>query len=173
MSNDKQTLTLRGDREIVLTRRFSAPRHLVWKAHSSCEHLKHWWGPKGWDLVHCMMDFRPNGTWHYCMAGEYEGNAMESWGLATYQEIEEPERIVYTDAFSDKEGSINPDMPEMLITVTMDDQGETTLLTNVTRCESAEARQQLIDMGMEGGITETWDRLDELLTQLDPTEASA
>lgn len=173
MSEPKQTLELRGDYEIVLTRRFSAPRHLVWKAFSSCEHLKHWWGPKGWDLTHCEMDFRPSGRWHYCISGEYEGNLMESWGLATYQEIDEPQRFVYRDAFSNKEGDINSDMPQMLITVTMDDQGQTTLLTNITKCESTEARQQLIDMGMEGGITETWDRLDEILIEMRTTEASS
>lgn len=166
MMTKKQTLELRGDRELVLTRRFAAPRRLVWLAYSDCEHLAHWWGPAGWELTHCQLDFRPGGTWHYCMSGEYEGNTMESWGLATYQEIEAPQRLVYADAFSDKEGNVNEAMPQMIITTTLTEEDGATLLTSSTLFASTEARQQVIDMGMEAGISQTWDRLDGYLATL-------
>lgn len=166
MSNTQQTVELRGDRELVLTRRFDAPRRLVWSAYTDCAHLTHWWGPTGWKLTHCELDLRPGGVWHYCMTGEYEGNVMESWGLATYQEIDEPGRLVYVDAFSDKDGNVNAEMPQMEITVTLAEEAGGTLLMSHTLFESTEARQQVVDMGVEEGITQTWDRLGSYLSTM-------
>lgn len=166
MSNQKQTLELRGNRELVLTRRFAAPRHLVWLAYTDCAHLAHWWGPAGWELTYCKLDFRPGGVWHYCMTGEYEGNPMKSWGIATYRDIDPPGRLVYVDAFSDSDGNVLAEMPQMVITVTLTEEAGMTLLTSSTLFESAAARQQVIDMGMEQGISQTWDRLDAYLPEL-------
>lgn len=166
MNDKKQTLELHGECELVLTRYFAAPRRLVWMAYSDCKHLSHWWGSTGWELTHCELDFRPGGVWHYCMTGEYEGKTMESWGLATYQEIEALERLVYADAFSDKHGNINATMPQMIITVTLSEEDGETRLTSRTLFESAEARQEVLDMGMEEGIKQTWDRLDLYLAKM-------
>lgn len=163
----KHTLELRGERELVLTRPFAAPRRLVWDAYTDCRHLVHWWGPAGWDLTHCELDLRPGGSWHYCMSGQHEGKPMESWGLAIYEEIEAPHRLVYRDAFSDREGTVNADMPQMEITVTFEEIEGGTLLTSSTLFESSEARQQVIDMGVEHGIADTWARLDDYLPTID------
>ena len=82
---------------IVLERVFNAPRELVFKVFSDGEHLKQWWGPRGWEVTVSKMDFRPGGQWHYCMKcsdqnqGDFYG--MESWGKSVYQEIEEPEKL--------------------------------------------------------------------------------
>ena len=65
----KTQLTLPSDREIVVSRTFDAPRRLVWQAWTKAEHLTQWWGPKGWTLPVCEVDFRPGGTWFYCMQG--------------------------------------------------------------------------------------------------------
>ena len=67
----KMTITANGA-ELYLERTFAAPRDKVWAAFTDCEHLKHWWGPNGWDLTHCTMDFREGGRWHYCMSGKDE-----------------------------------------------------------------------------------------------------
>ena len=77
---------------------------------------------------------------------------MESWGLAVYREIVPPERLIYVDAFSDSDGTISADLPQMLITVTFEEIDGQTLLTTVTMFDSAEALQTVIDMGMEQGI---------------------
>ncbi|MCO5192320.1 MAG: SRPBCC domain-containing protein [Anaerolineae bacterium] len=161
MTNKRQTMAIHGDRELVMTRRFAAPRHLVWQAYTDCAHLSQWWGPTGWTVPHCELDLRPGGKWHYCMKGEMpDGSVMESWGLAVYREIVPPERLVYVDAFSDSDGTISADLPQMLITVTFEEIDGQTLLTSITEFDSAEALQTVIDMGMEQGITQTWDRLD-------------
>src|SRR5439155_730098 len=57
------TVTLPSDREIKLTRDFDAPRNLVFEACTKPEHLKHWWGPRGYDVILCEGDLRPGGAW--------------------------------------------------------------------------------------------------------------
>ncbi|GAB6927838.1 SRPBCC family protein [Paenibacillus sp. JCM 10914] len=155
-------------REVILERVFSAPKELVFKVFSDGEHLKQWWGPRGWEVTVSNMDFRPGGAWHYCMKcmdpnqGDFYG--MESWGKSVYQEIDEPDRIVYVDYFSDAEGTTSEGMPASTTTMTFEDQGGQTLLISRSVYESEEAVRQVLDMGMEQGITETWDRLEEYVS---------
>lgn len=165
MSN-KMTLKAEG-RELTLERVFQAPRALVFKAFSEAEHLKRWWGPRGWTLTVCNIDFRPGGVWHYCMKcidenqGDYFG--FESWGKAIYREIVEAEKIVYVDYFSDAEGKESDAMPSARITMTfVEHDGKTTLVSHAVY-ESDEALKTVLEMGMEQGIAETWDRLAEHL----------
>lgn len=149
---------------LVLERYFQAPRELVFKAFSEAEHLKHWWGPKGWTLPVCHVDFRPGGYWHYCMKcedknqGDFYG--MESWGKAQYQEITAPEQIIYRDWFSDAEGNIAENMPETHVQLDFIEFEGITKLVNTGTYVSPEALQTVIDMGMIPGITQTFDNLD-------------
>jgi uncharacterized protein YndB with AHSA1/START domain len=157
------------DRELVLTRTFDAPRELVFTAYSSCEHLRNWWGPRSWPMVECTLDFRVGGVWHYCLRGPDEGD--ESWGRAVYDEIVEPARIAYTDAFSDAEGNVNEAMPRTRSTVEFDELDGSTRLTLRATYPSAEDLQQVLDMGMVAGMTETLDRLDEHLAEAGESRA--
>lgn len=156
--------------ELILERTFDAPRSLVFQAFSEAEHLKQWWGPRGWTLTACSIDFRPGGVWHYCMKcvdknqGDFYG--FESWGKAVYEEIEADQRIVYVDYFSDAEGNETEGMPASRIVMTFAEHEGKTRLTNKAKFESAEALQAVLKMGMEQGITETWDRLDEYVQSL-------
>ncbi|MFH5184142.1 SRPBCC domain-containing protein [Paenibacillus sp. TAB 01] len=155
---------------LILERVFHAPCELVFKAFSEAEHLKHWWGPRGWTLTVCNIDFRPGGTWHYCMkcVDEKQGDfyGYESWGKAIYDEIIEAEKIVYVDYFSDAEGTEAPGMPSSRITLIFEEQDGVTKLINRAEYASADALKAVLDMGMEQGITETWDRLSEHLQSL-------
>ncbi|OME91332.1 MULTISPECIES: SRPBCC domain-containing protein [Paenibacillus] len=152
---------------LVLERVFNAPRELVFKVFTDGEHLKQWWGPRGWEVTVSNMDFRPGGSWHYCMKcldknqGDFYG--MESWGKSVYQEIEEPEKIVYIDYFSDAEGNIAEGMPATTVTMSFEEQDGKTKLISRAVYESPEALKTVLDMGMEEGITQTWDRLEEYL----------
>jgi uncharacterized protein YndB with AHSA1/START domain len=162
-------MTTENDRTYVMERVFDAPRELVFEAYSTAEHLKNWWGPKGWTLPFCEVDFRPGGTWLYCMkgpVGSEDGEMMESWGKAVYQEIIEPERIVYKDTFVDSDGSRVEGTPEMLITVEFVEEKGKTRLISKTLFESAEQLQQVLEMGMEQGFSETLDRLEAYLANL-------
>lgn len=159
-----------NDRVLVLERVFDAPRELVFAMFREPEHLRRWWGPRGWELPVCRVDFRPGGTWHYCMRcvdegqGEYFG--MESWGKAVYREIDEPERIAYTDHFSDADGTENPDLPATDVTLEFHDEGGRTRLVSRSEYATPEALRTVLDMGMLEGITQTWDRLEERLREV-------
>ncbi|WP_397538217.1 SRPBCC domain-containing protein [Rummeliibacillus pycnus] len=167
MSNNEMLSRVENDRVLVLERVFDAPRELVFKMFKEPEHLKRWWGPRGWEIPVCTIDFRPEGIWHYCMKcvdqnlGEFFG--MESWGKGVYKEIIEPEKIVYTDYFSDAEGNSNDSMPSTEITLEFIDMGGKTKLINRAEYVSEEALKTVMDMGMLQGISETWDRLNELV----------
>jgi uncharacterized protein YndB with AHSA1/START domain len=116
----------------VISRVFDAPRDRVWKSWTEAERLKKWWGPKGFTVTHCKIDLRPGGIMHYCLRMP-DGNEM--WGKFVYREIVKPERLVFVNSFSDKDGGItvhpmSVNWPrEMLSTVTFEEQGGKTKLT--------------------------------------------
>jgi uncharacterized protein YndB with AHSA1/START domain len=170
MSNNAMVSRVENDKVLVLERVFDAPRELVFKMFKEPEHLKHWWGPRGWALPMCRMDFRPGGEWLYCMkcVDENQGDfyGMESWGKQVYQEIVEPERIIYTDYFRDAEGNVNNEMPATVGTVEFVDLGGKTKIVSRSEYVSPEALKAVMDMGMLQGITETWDRLEERLNEV-------
>ena len=163
MSTDKLNVETKG-KKLIMSRIFDAPRELVFEAYSSCEHLKHWWGPKEWPMKECSIDFREGGKWHFCLRGPNEGD--ESWGLAIYQEIKEPEKIVYKDHFSDDDGNINKDMPEMQITVELINQGGKTRLLSTTLFDSSETLEKTVEMGAVEGMNSSLDRLEEHLKKV-------
>ncbi|MBH0330244.1 MULTISPECIES: SRPBCC domain-containing protein [Brevibacillus] len=170
MSRNAMVSRVENERVLVLERVFDAPRDLVFKMFKEPEHLKRWWGPKGWELPVCHVDFRPGGVWHYCMKcvdknqGDFYG--MESWGKGVYKEIVEPEKIIYTDYFSDAEGNTNDAMPSTEVMMEFIDLGGKTKLVSRSEYVSAEALKTVMDMGMLEGITQTWDRLEESLNEI-------
>jgi uncharacterized protein YndB with AHSA1/START domain len=87
----------------VISRVFDAPRDLVWKAFTEPEHMKQWWGPKGFTVIASNMDLRPGGTYHYGLKAP-DGTPM--WGKFVYREITPPERIVFISSFSDEAGGV-------------------------------------------------------------------
>src|SRR5690554_1859159 len=98
MAEGSMVTRIENGTDLVLERIFDAPRELVFEMFAEAEHLKQWWGPRGWDLPYCDIDFRPGGVWHYCMKcidtsfGEFYG--VESWGKVIYKEIAHPDRII-------------------------------------------------------------------------------
>jgi uncharacterized protein YndB with AHSA1/START domain len=148
------------ERELIFTRVFKAPRELVFTAFSTCEHLKRWWGPEGWTLSVCEMDFRPGGTWLYCMGGP---DGEESWGKSVYSEITPPERIVYNDYFVDSTGTPVEGMPRWFVTTTFEEVEGGTQVHSVSELESAEFLKSMLEMGVVEGFGQTWDRLEAYL----------
>lgn len=170
MSNQTMVHRVENETVLVLERVFNAPKELVFSMFKEAEHLKQWWGPRGWEVTVCNVDFRPGGVWHYCMKcmdreqGDFYG--MESWGKAVYKEIDEPDRFVYTDYFSDAEGKVDDSLPATVVTMEFIDVGGKTKLVSRGEYVSAESLKTVMDMGMLQGITETWDRLEERLNEL-------
>lgn len=147
----------------TIERTFNAPREKVFAAFTACEHLMHWWGPHQWPIFHCDIDFRVGGSWHYAM--RETGGDGESWGLMLFDEIDAPAFIGYRDVFSDADRTVNTDLPETTSTLHFyDEDGKTRVVSN-SMYPDAEALQQIIDMGMEQGLKETWDRLETYLAR--------
>src|SRR2546426_9435338 len=92
-SGNELTVTTPSDREIVMTRVFDAPRDLVFEAHTSCEHMSKWWGPRRYEVSICEIDFRPGSKWRMVQRGS-EGEEHGFHGEV--REIVRPERIVWT-----------------------------------------------------------------------------
>jgi uncharacterized protein YndB with AHSA1/START domain len=155
MTGNQLVMTTPSDTEIVMTRVFDAPRELVFEAHTSCEHMSRWWGPRKYDVANCDIDFRPGGTWRIVHRGP-EGDETTFYG--EYLEIQAPERIVWTFNFDDTTGG-----PE---TYTFEEHDGRTTIMSRAEFPSKEIRDQVIASGMEGGAAETYDRLDEYLEVL-------
>ncbi|MDX1413520.1 MAG: SRPBCC domain-containing protein [Candidatus Promineifilaceae bacterium] len=156
----KTQVTMPTDEEIVVTRTFDAPRSLVWEVWTQAKHLKEWWGPKGWTLPVCDVDFRIGGTWFYCMKGPDD---MMACGKATYSEIHEPEGFVMKDSFVDTEGNPLQGMPVAVVTLRFIAEGNRTTVISQSVYPSKADRDRVIEMGVEEGITETQDRLESYL----------
>ena len=109
--------------DFVLSRVFDAPRDLVWKCFTDPEHMKQWWGPKGFTVIASKMDLRVGGTYLYGMKAP---NGADMWGKFTYREIAPPDRMVLINSFSDENGGVtrhpgSPSWPlELLSTFTFE-----------------------------------------------------
>jgi uncharacterized protein YndB with AHSA1/START domain len=153
-------------KEFTVTRTFHAPRATLFKMWSEAQHLKQWWGPKGWSVPVCEVDFRPGGSWLYCMKGEMpDGTTVEAWGRAHYREIESPSRIVYLDTFVDEKGELLDGMPQMVISIDFIDRGDKTEVRSTTTFATEDDLKQTLEMGMVEGMNESFDRLDELIAR--------
>ena len=159
--------------DFVISRTFDAPRELVWKAFTDPEHMKHWWGPKGFTVRAANMDFRPGGTYHYCLRSP-DGHDM--WGKFAYREIVTPERIVLINSFSDEKAGItrhpmSPTWPaEMLSTFTFaEEKGKTTLTIRWSPYNATEAERKTFEDGrksMQDGWTGTFEQLEAYLAKV-------
>jgi uncharacterized protein YndB with AHSA1/START domain len=150
------TVTTPSDLEIVMTRTFDAGRELVFEAHTSCEHMKHWWGPRRYEITACDMDFRPGGAWRIVQRGP-DGDEHAFRGQ--FREILPPERIVWTFEYEGFPGHVSVE------TLTLEDIGGKTRLTTRSVFDSVEDRDAMLQSGMEEGAAETWDRLEAYLSQ--------
>jgi len=158
MKREQLRITKSGDRELVMTRDFAAPRQLVYDAHTKPDLVRQWLGGlPGWTMPVCDMDVRVGGKYRWVWRNETEGAEMGMGGV--YREVKAPERLVTTERFDE---AWYPG--ESLNTLVLVEQGGRTTLTQTMRYESAAAREAVIKSGMKEGVTVSYDRLEDLLT---------
>lgn len=154
---------------LVITRIFDAPREVVWKAWTDPETFKKWWGPKDFTAPVSRMDLRVGGETFSCMRSP---DGQDFCGKGEYLEIVEPERLVMTDSFADKEGNkvsateygLSEGFPiELLIKVTFEEQEGKTKLTLKHSDVTNLSETELSDMHQ--GWNESLDKLAELLAK--------
>jgi len=149
-------VTTPSDLEIAFTRSFRAPRDLVFEAHSSCEHMSKWWGPRKYEVASCEIDFRPGGKWRI-VHRDPEGQEFGFRG--EYREIVRPERLVWTFEFEPMPGHIS------VQTAAFEERDGVTTLRGTATFDSKEDRDGMLQSGMQEGMAESLDRLEEHLEE--------
>jgi uncharacterized protein YndB with AHSA1/START domain len=149
-------VTTPSDREIVTERVFDAPRDRVFAAYTDPELIPQWWGPRGTTTIVDQMDVRPGGAWRF-VARDSDGSETAFRG--TYREVTPPERIVQTFEWEGMPGHV------LVETATFEDLGGRTRVRTNSLFHTSEERDGMLESGMERGLTETHDRLAELLAQ--------
>jgi uncharacterized protein YndB with AHSA1/START domain len=157
MSTATMEITIPADQPTIEVRRFfKAPPELVFAAYTDPKHLPNWWGPRRLDLVVCDVDLRVGGSYRFVHRAP---DGQEFGFHGTYREVDAPHRLVATFVF---EGM--PD-DEAVGTTNFEAVAGGTMLRDVTRHLSIEARDQHVANGMESGMVESYERLDELLAE--------
>ena len=151
------TVTLPGDEQILITRVFDAPRHLVFRAYTTPELVERWWAGDRGTVTSIEIDLRVGGRWRYVM------EALGGFEVAfhgEYREVVPDERLVQTEVY---EGM--PD-GEALDTVTFTEEDGRTTLTVLVEHSCREHRDAHIESGMEGGMQEAMDKLEQVAISL-------
>ena len=157
---NKLTITSKGDREIVFTREFNAPRQLVFDAHTRPELLTRWLGVgfiEGWTFAVCEVDLRVGGSYRWV----WRGPGGEEMGMrGTYVEIAPPERLVTTEKYDEPwyEGAATG-------TMILTEKGGRTTMTTTMRYDSKAARDSVLASDMESGMVGGYDNLEAQLPE--------
>ncbi len=154
--SNPMTLTTPSDREIVLTRVFDAPREQVFKAFVDPTLVAQWWGPRGFTTIVDKLEAKPGGAWRYIVRGS---NGEEDAFRGVFREVTPPERLVFTFEWEGLPGHV------LVETVTLEERDGKTTVTDTSLFHTPEERDGMLQSGMEGGASESWDKLAELLAR--------
>lgn len=159
-SNGTAVVTTPADTQILITREFDAPKHLVYKAWTTPELIERWWSGKRGTVTSVEVDLRVGGTWRYVMVAN-EGFEVAFHG--EYRKVIPNERIVSTEVF---EGIPNAEESAAINTVTLSESDGRTTLTVLVEHKDKEGRDMHIESGMEGGMQEAMDKLEQVAMSL-------
>ncbi|WP_437660936.1 SRPBCC family protein [Sorangium sp. So ce1182] len=157
-NRDSFKVTTPSEREICMTRLFNAPRQLVFDVMTKPEHVKRWWGclNEGYSVPVCEIDLRPGGKWRFVNRHPKGEAAFHG----EYKEITPPSRLVFTEIFEDYPDTVS------VVTTVLTDEGGKTRMTATVRYPSLEVRDIVMGTGMAEGAGLSYDRLEELVAQL-------
>jgi uncharacterized protein YndB with AHSA1/START domain len=153
-------VTLPTDEQILITREFDAPKHLVYKAWTTPELVKRWWNAKRGEVTVAEIDLRVGGKWRSVMVTD---DGFEVGFHGEYREIVPNERIVSTEVY---EGAPEGEAAATLNTLTFTEVDGRTTLTNLVQAPSREIRDAIIDSGMEAGMQDAMDLLEQVAVSL-------
>jgi uncharacterized protein YndB with AHSA1/START domain len=156
-------VTLPTDEQILITREFDAPKHLVYKAYTTPELVKRWWSGERGEVTSAEIDLRVGGSWRYVMVAQGE---FEVAFHGEFREIVPDERIVNTEVFEMPEPDTMPDDLAPVVTTTFEEADGRTTMVQVTDTGTREVRDAIIGSGMEGGMQEAMDRLERVAISL-------
>lgn len=148
-------LSTPSDREIASERIFEAPRERVFAAYTDPELIARWWGPRGTSTSVEQMDVRPGGVWRFVIRNDSDGEQSAFKGV--YREVTAPVRIVQTFEWEGMPGHV------VIETASFEALGERTRVRGVSLFHTSEERDGMLASGMEKGLSDSHDRLAELL----------
>ena len=154
-----------ADRTVVIERTYEAPARLLFEAWSKPEHLMKWFGPVGWPLTLCEVDFRVGGRWRFAMTGS-SGIQNTPFG-GKYLEIVPNRKIVFDNTFE------APGAETMVMTVTFEERGGKTKLTHHTLFGSIAMKAAHVGAGFVAGTNSGLDQLADVLAAMRTSERSS
>ena len=160
-SSGTAKVTLPSDEEILITREFDAPSRLLYKAWTTPELVQRWWAGQRGAMKVVDIDLRVGGMWRYVMEAQ---GGFEVAFHGEYREIEPERRIVTTEVF---EGAPPSDAGDVLNVITFSETDGRTTLELLVQCPSREIRDVIVDSGMETGMQEQYDALEQLVVSLE------
>jgi uncharacterized protein YndB with AHSA1/START domain len=160
-SSGTAKVTLPADEQILITREFDAPKHLVYKAFTTPALVKRWWHANRGDVTTCEIDLQVGGRWRYAMVTE---DGFEVAFHGEYREIVPNERIVSTEIYEGMPEGVPEEVAVNTLTLT-EVNGRTTL-TILVQHTTKEYRDAHIDSGMEAGLQDALDLLEQVAVSL-------
>ena len=160
VSSGTATVTLPTDEQILITREFDAPKHLVWKAWTTPELVKRWWHANRGEMTVCEIDLRVGGSWRHVMVTP---DGFEVGFHGEYREIVPNERLVSTEVY---EGIPDAEEHAAIDILTLTEAGERTILAVLVEHPTKEGRDAHINSGMEAGMQDAMDLLEGVASSL-------
>jgi uncharacterized protein YndB with AHSA1/START domain len=157
------TLTLPTDRQILITREFDAPKHLVWRAWTTPELVARWWHAKRGEVTVVEIDLRVGGHWRQAMVTD---NGTEVGFHGQYLEIVPDERLVSTEVYEGLPDGVSEEDGATVNTVTFAEADGRTTMTLLIEATSRISRDAIIESGMEGGLQDALDLLEQTARSL-------
>jgi uncharacterized protein YndB with AHSA1/START domain len=155
-AGEKAIVTTPSDREVHVERIFDAPRDRVFAVYTDPELIPEWWGPRGTETMVDEMDVRPGGRWRF-LTRDSDGSEIAFRGV--FREVTPPERLVQTFEWEGMPGHVSVDA------ATFEDLGSQTRILSDSTFHTPEERDGMIESGMESGLNDTYDRLEEVLAK--------
>jgi uncharacterized protein YndB with AHSA1/START domain len=162
-SSGTATVTLPTDEQILITREFDAPRHLVYKAFTTPELVKRWWHAKRGEMTIAKIDLQVGGKWRYVMVAD---GGMEVGFHGEYREIVPNERIVSTEVFEGLPEGVSEEEGATVNTATFIEADGRTTVTILVQAANKVSRDAIIESGMEGGLQDALDLLEQVAASL-------
>ena len=153
-------VTLPSDTQILITRELDAPRHLVWRVWTTPELVRRWWHANRGEMTVCEIDLRVGGAWRYVMVAD---GGVEVGFHGEYREVVPNERLVSTEIY---EGIPEAEKHAALDTLTLEEVDGRTLATILVEHPTKEGRDAHIASGMEDGLQDALDLLEQLAISL-------
>ena len=157
------TMTTPTDEQILITREFDAPKRLVWRAWTTAELVTRWWSGGRGEMTVCEIDLRPGGAWRYVMVAD---DGMEVGFHGVYREVVPSERLVSTETYEGLPEGVSDDDGTTVNTATFVEENGRTFVTLLVECPNRLSRDAIIESGMEDGLQDALDLLEQAAQSL-------